>query len=108
MIMEKRFLDIRGKKVRVEANWNAIADFCRRKNIVDLSQIDMLSRIGVDDILPLMHCCVKEGERLEGREVMMTEDELGSSVNTAKMGEFMRIYAEQSRVDLPEKNGKKK
>lgn len=102
------YLEIGDKKCRVEANWNAIADFCRRKGVTDLSQLDILSRIGVDDILPLMHCCLKEGERVNGNDFPLSEEELGSVVNTVKMGEFMRIYAEQSRVDLPASNEKKK
>ena len=81
----KDFLKIGDSEYRVEANWNAIAD-----------------------ILPLMHCCIKEGERLEKRNFPMSESELGSVVNTAVMGQFMRIYARQSQMEADGGSGKKK
>ena len=56
----KDFLKIGDSEYRVEANWNAIAGFCRKKGVSDLSQLDVLVHIAIDDILPLMHCCIKE------------------------------------------------
>lgn len=104
----KDFLNIGGTEYRVEANWNAIAGFCRKKGVNDLSQLDILVHIAIDDILPLMHCCITEGERLEKRDFPISESELGSLVNTAVMGQFMRIYARQSQMDTDGGNGKKK
>lgn len=104
----KDFLKIRDKEYRVEANWNAIAGFCRKRGITDLAGLDILIHIAIDDILPLMHSCIEEGERLEKREFLMSEDELGSVVNTMVMGEFMRIYARQSQVNSSSGGGKKK
>ena len=80
----KDFLKIGDSEYRVEANWNAIAGFCRKKGVSDLSQLDVLVHIAIDDILPLMHCCIKEGERLEKRNFPMSESELGSVVNLCK------------------------
>lgn len=96
--MKKDFLIIAGQKRRVEANWNSVVDFCTRKGISSLTELDALAKICIDDILPLMHCCIKEGERLEGIVFEMTEDELAESINTVIMGMFMRIYGEQSKV----------
>ena len=104
----KDFLKIGDSEYRVEANWNAIAGFCRKKGVSDLSQLDVLVHIAIDDILPLMHCCIKEGERLEKRNFPMSESELGSVVNTAVMGHFMRIYARQSQMEADGGSGKKK
>ena len=100
----KDFLKIGDSEYRVEANWNAIAGFCRKKGVSDLSQLDVLVHIAIDDILPLMHCCIKEGERLEKRNFPMSESELGSVVNTA----VMRIYARQSQMEADGGSGKKK
>ncbi len=104
----KDFLKIGDSEYRVEANWNAIAGFCRKKGVSDLSQLDVLVHIAIDDILPLMHCCIKEGERLEKRNFPMSESELGSVVKTAVMGQFMRIYARQSQMEADGGSGKKK
>lgn len=106
--MAKDFLKIGDKEYRVEANWNAIAGFCRKREITDLAGLDILIHIAIDDILPLMHSCITEGERLEGREFQMSEEELGSIVNTVTMGEFMRIYARHSQVGMEPEGGKKK
>lgn len=106
--MIKDFLKIGDKEYRVEANWNAIAGFCRKKGVSDLSQLDVLVHIAIDDILPLMHSCIREGERLEQRDFLMSEEELGSVVNTLVMGEFMRIYARQSQISTDSGGRKKK
>nr|DAT38755.1 MAG TPA: tail assembly chaperone protein [Caudoviricetes sp.] len=106
--MSKDFLKIGEREFRVEANWNAIADFCRRKGVNDLGQIDFLAKIAIDDILPLMHCCIKEGERMENRSFELSEIDLGELVNTAEMGQFMQIYAGQSSPKLKAGNAKKK
>ena len=37
----KDFLKIGDSEYRVEANWNAIAGFCRKKGVSDLSQLDV-------------------------------------------------------------------
>ena len=62
----KDFLKIGDSEYRVEANWNAIAGFCRKKEFLICLSL-MSWYISIDDILPLMHCCIKEGERLEKR-----------------------------------------
>ena len=41
----KDFLKIGDSEYRVEANWNAIAGFCRKKGVSDLSQLDVLVHI---------------------------------------------------------------
>lgn len=105
--MEKYFLNIEDKEYRVEANWNAVADFLRKKGILDLSQLDILVHIAIDDILPLMHSCIKEGERLERHDFLMSEEELGSVVNTSIMGSFMQIYVQQSQFSGPGERKKK-
>ena len=104
----KDFLKLGESDYRVEANWNAIAGFCRKKGVSDLSQLDVLVHIAIDDILPLMHCCIKEGERLEKRNFPLSVSELGSVGYTAVMGQFMRIYARQSQMEADGGSGKKK
>ena len=104
----KDFLKIGDSEYRVEANWNAIAGFCRKKGVSDLSQLDVLVHIAIDDILPLMHCCIKEGERLEIRNFPISESEMGGVLNTVVMGQLMRIYARQSQMEADGGSGKKK
>lgn len=95
--MIKEYINLDGKKYRVEANWNAVADFCRRKGVVNLTQLDILSRIGIDDVLTLMSCCIKEGERLDGKDFDLTEQDLGSLANASVVSEFITMYVQQSQ-----------
>ena len=109
--MMKEYLRIGGKAYRAEANWNAIAAYCRRKGVTDLAGLDVLGNVGVEDVIPLMHCCLKEGERLEGRDLDLTEDDLGSLANAATVGAFMQLYVRQSQAGPVEDaagSGKKK
>ena len=101
----KEYLKVGGREYRAEANWNAVAAYCRRKGVADLGGLDVLGRIGVEDVLPLMYCCLKEGERLEGRDFDLTEDDLGSLANAATVGQFMQLYVRQSQADTGEDGG---
>lgn len=92
----KDYIKIGAKSYRVEANWNATADYCRRKGVTKLSEMDSLADMSPDDVLTLMHCCLKEGERMDERDIDITSEDLGSMINTQKMNEFIRIYASQS------------
>lgn len=105
--MNKEYLDISGEKYRAEANWNAVAAYCDRKGVTNLSQLDMLGTIGVGDVLTLMHCCLQEGERLEGREFPLTEQELGSRAHAGTIAQFIRLYVRQSQLPGGGDDGKK-
>ena len=106
--MKKEYIEVGGKKYRVEANWNAVAEFCAKKGAVKLSQLDILSRLGVGDILTLMHCCIKEGERMDGRDFELTEQDLGSVANAGVISRFIALYVAQSQLGGGSEAGGKK
>lgn len=105
--MKKSYLTIGEKNYRVEANWNATLDYCDRKGVTELSALDNLGQLTPGDLTIMMHCCIKEGERMDGREFNMTELDLGGILRPFHIGEFVRIYQEQSIVEV-EKGTKKK
>ncbi len=105
--MRKSYLTIGEIKLRVEANWNATLDYCDRKGVTELSSLDNLGELTPGDLTTMMHCCIKEGERLDGREFTMTEQDLGGILRPYHVGEFVRIYQEQSMIES-DKDAKKK
>lgn len=109
--MPKDFIKIAGKSYRVEANWNAVVDFLAARGTNDLVALQSLERITPLDATLLLACCVKEGERLEGRECTFTAATLGEmrpAEVAACIAEFLTIYVKQSAPDTPQEEVKKK
>ena len=94
----KETITINGKEYRVAVNWNAIRDYCQRKGIKDLTQIDSVLSFNIDGMLTMAHCCIKEGERLEGRQLEETEAEFAKSyVRQAMTGIAVESTAKKKR-----------
>ena len=94
--MKKDYIEIAGKRYRMESNWNALMAFL---DAVGRNTIDELSKIGTlrpSELTNLMVACLTEGERLDGREFTMSALDLGALVTPAKVREFLDIYAAQS------------
>ena len=105
----KETITINGKEYRVAVNWNAIRDYCQRKGIKDLTQIDSVLSFNIDGLLTLAHCCIKEGERLEGRQLEETEEDLGAMMAPMEMTEFAKSYVRQAMTGIAvESTAKKK
>jgi DNA phosphorothioation-dependent restriction protein DptG len=104
----KEFISIDGKEYRVVANWNAIRDYCYRKRVKNLQEIGNVLCFGLDGVLTMAHCCIKEGERLEGRELEFDEVGLGAIMMPVDMTRFLEIYTRQTTANLPVKEDSKK
>jgi hypothetical protein len=89
-------LTINGETYHVAVNWNAIKDYCNRRGLTDLSQLERAVAFDVDGALTMAHCCIREGERLAGREFTLTEEELGGDMTPIDVLQFMQIYANLS------------
>lgn len=104
----KETIIINGKEYRVAVSWNAIRDYCGRKGVNDLTEIDSVLSFNIDGMLTMAHCCIKEGERLEGRKFEMTEEDLGAMMNPIEMTEFAKSYVRQATTGMSGENGTKK
>jgi len=100
------YLKLPGQTLRIEVNWNAIADFCELKGIKDLTELDDLSKMTAKDLLDFIYCAAKEGERMDGKAFKMTAKDLGSGLKTSHIVEFMHIYRNQSDTGLVNEGGK--
>lgn len=94
-------ITIGGTEYEMAVNWNAIRDYSKRRGISDLSQLDRVLSFDVDGALTMAHCCIKEGERLAGRTLTMSEEELGAAMTPGDVLRFMRLYAEETTAHLP-------
>lgn len=108
--MQKDFIEIGGKSYRVEANWNATVDFLEARGTNDLSALQALGQISPIDATLLMVSCVREGERLEGRECDLTAAALGEmrpAEVASAISQFLAVYVKQSAPKVPEEPKKK-
>ena len=100
--MEKSFITIGGKEYRVEVNWNALGNFLSLVGDDSIGGLTKLEQFRVTHITSLVAACVKEGERLEGREVNLDPLKLGETFRLSNFKDFRAIYNEQSRAWLAE------
>jgi len=105
------YIELGGRKLRVEVNWNAY------ENILELagkSSFDDLSEL-VRDVTPkgvkrLMAACINEGERLEGHSDRFTPEDIGAmvSLDGREINAFLEIYTRQSTPAVADGDSKKK
>lgn len=106
----KHYLELSGKKYRVEVNWNANTDYLDQIGGEDLSALDNLATMKASEFLLYIHCCIKEGERMDEREFKLTTLDLGGIMRQGDILKFVDIYKQQSGIstsvaDVPKKKG---
>lgn len=99
--MNKDYIVIDGKEVRVEVNWNALTAFLDATGRNTMDGLSDLAVMKPTDIAPLMAACVNEGERLDGREASYTGLQIGELCGMTEMAQFISIYAGQTSPKLP-------
>ncbi|MBO4657953.1 MAG: hypothetical protein J5639_09300 [Bacteroidales bacterium] len=76
----------------VACNMNALMDFLQERGTDDFSALADVSKLKPSDMLPLMAACLREGERLEGRECTITAKDLGAIADFGLLNSFMEIF----------------
>jgi hypothetical protein len=92
----KEYIELAGKKYRIEFNWNTITDYCEIKNITDLSALDSLASLSPGELRQFLHCAIKEGERMDGRELEITAVEFGGMLKFDDIQKLMQVFQKQS------------
>lgn len=85
-------MTIGGKEFRVECNMNALMEFLQERGTDDFSALADVTKLKPSDMLPLMAACIREGERLEGRECSLTSKDLGAMADFSSLGSFIAIF----------------
>jgi len=108
--MEKSYIEIAGKRYRVECNWNAYAEFLRMSGRDSMSElVAVVGELRPSDTAGLMAASINEGERLDGRESHWTAESIGETANVLEIAQFIRIYSDQATAKIPaDADGKKK
>jgi hypothetical protein len=105
--MKADYIYIDGKKVRVEANWNALTSFLTAKGADSMQGLSNLAQLQPSDIAALLAACANEGERLDGREADYDAMKIGEVCGMTEIGEFIAIYVRQTSPKLPAEKAKK-
>lgn len=87
-----------GFKYRAEVNLNALEKFCNATGITDFAKIDQMQTMSLGDIKTLIHACITEGERMDGRTLDMDATALGAQFRLTTVAEFMQLFAAQSQM----------
>ena len=99
--MEKRYLEVAGTQVRVEANWKAITSFLTSVGRNSLQGITDLASLPPTDMAPLMAACLNEGERLDGKTGSFTAEWIEENCGLAEISTFITGFLRQITPQLP-------
>ena len=105
--MKKDTIVIAGKTYRVEVNWNALSAFLAAVGRDSIEELASFNTIRPSEIAALIWACIREGERLEGREFKLSVLDIGSVIGPADVAVFMEIYVRQSSPQMEVENPKK-
>lgn len=105
--MKKDTIVIAGKTYRVEVNWNALSAFLAAVGRDTIEELASFNTIRPSEIAALIWACIKEGERLDGREFKLSVLDIGAVIGPADVAAFMDIYVRQSSPQMEVENPKK-
>lgn len=104
--MAKDYMTIGDRRVRVELNWNAVAEYCSAKGETTIGFLSNVGKMPPSELAVLVVCAVHEGERLDGRECSISVDDV-LALPMRGINRFIDIYARQAAPDIPEDAEKK-
>lgn len=90
--MAKDTISVGGKDYKVACNMNALMDYLVERGTDDFTALTDITKLRPSDMLPLMAACIREGERLEGRECAITGKDIGAVADFSVMSAFMDIF----------------
>ena len=105
--MKKDYIEIAGKRYRVESNWNALTAFLDAVGRNTLDELSKIDSIRPSELTALMAACIAEGERLDGRGNPPSALDLGAVISPDDVRQFLDIYVRQSNPQLNQEEPKK-
>jgi hypothetical protein len=105
--MKKDYIEISGRRFRVESNWNALTSFLDAVGRDTLDELSRINTIRPSELTALMAACIEEGERLDGRDGAPSAKDLGALITPDDVREFLTIYVRQSNPKLNQDEQKK-
>ena len=105
--MEKDYIEIAGRRYRVESNWNALTAYLAAVGRDTIDELSKIQGIKPSELTALMAACIAEGERLEGRGDTPSAVDLGAMITPDDVRIFFDIYIRQSNPKRPADEPKK-
>lgn len=102
------YIDIAGKKYRIEANWNAITAFLLAVNANDSQSLGSALNLKPSDYPQMMASCINEGERMDGRDCNFTGADIAAMCGIGDMMKFLTIFNKQAFPSSTPETEKKK
>ena len=93
-------LVIGGNEYRVACNMNALIGFLKERGTDDFAALSDLTQLKPTDMLPLMAACIREGERLDGRECKLTAEDIGAVADLSLLTAFMGVFGSSIAPDV--------
>ena len=102
--MKKDYIEIAGRRFRVESNWNALTAFLDAVGRDTLDELSKINNFRPSELTSLMAACIAEGQRLDGNKDVptaldlgaVTAKDLGALITPDDVREFLNIYVRQS------------
>lgn len=92
--MDRIIID--GLSYRVEVNWNTIVHFLEATGRDNVQELASLTDLRPSDLAGLLAASINEGERLDGKQVAFSAEDIGGLVDFATMAEFIAIFTRQT------------
>ena len=105
--MKKDYIEIAGKRYRVESNWNALTAFLEAVGRNTLDELSQINNFRPSELTALMAACIAEGQRLDGNKDIPTALDLGAVIVPDDVRRFLDIYVRQSNPQLDQEESKK-
>ena len=105
--MKKDYIEIAGKRYRVESNWNALTAFLEAVGRNTLEELSKIDSIKPTELTAMMAACIAEGQRLDGSKDVPSAMDLGAVITPDDVRTFLDIYARQSNPQVSQEEPKK-
>ncbi len=105
--MKKDYIEIAGKRYRVESNWNALTAFLEAVGRNTLEELSKIDSIKPTELTAMMAACIAEGQRLDGSKDVPSAMDLGAVITPDDVRTFLDIYVRQSNPQVSQGEPKK-
>ena len=105
--MKKDYIEIAGKRYRVESNWNALTAFLEAVGRNTLEELSKIDSIKPTELTAMMAACIAEGQRLDGSKDVPSAMDLGAVITPYDVRTFLDIYVRQSNPQVSQEEPKK-
>lgn len=105
--MKKDYIEIAGKRYRVESNWNALTAFLEAVGRNTLEELSKIDSIKPTELTAMMAACISEGQRLDGSKDVPSAMDLGAVITPDDVRTFLDIYVRQSNPQVSQEEPKK-